>query len=134
MSAVLIDDIGTLVTNDPRLGEGRLGVVHGAALVLGDGVVQWAGPRNAVPDGAADERFDAGGRAVIPGFVDSHGHLVFAGDRTDEFEARMAGRPYTAGGIGVTVAATRAAASEALDRNMRRLQVEALRSDRKSVV
>ena len=71
---------------------------------------------------------DAGGRAVIPGFVDSHAHLVFAGDRTAEFAARMAGEPYTAGGIATTVAATRAATSESLSRNMARLVAEALRS------
>ena len=128
MSDLLIDGIGTLVTNDPSLGEGPLGLISDAALVLGDGVVRWAGARGAIPQGAADERVDAGGRAVIPGFVDSHGHLVFAGDRTAEFAARMAGEPYTAGGIATTVAATRAATSESLSRNMARLVAEALRS------
>jgi imidazolonepropionase len=63
-----------------------------------------------------DRRIDAGGRCVIPGFVDSHTHLVFAGDRADEFAARMAGRPYSAGGIGSTVAATRAATTDQLTR------------------
>jgi imidazolonepropionase len=128
MSGVLIDNIGTLVTNDPSLGEGPLGVMRDAALVLGDGVVRWVGPRAATPQAAADERVDAGGRAAIPGFVDSHGHLVFAGDRTEEFAARMSGRPYSAGGIRTTVAATRAASSQALSRNARRLVAEALRS------
>ncbi len=128
MSDLLIDGIGTLVTNDPSLGEGPLGLISDAALVLGDGVVRWAGARGAIPQGAADERVDAAGRAVIPGFVDSHGHLVFAGDRTAEFAARMAGEPYTAGGIATTVAATRAATSESLSRNMARLVAEALRS------
>ena len=128
MSDLLIDGIGTLVTNDPSLGEGPLGLISDAALVLGDGVVRWAGARGAIPQGAADERVDAGGRAVIPGFVDSHGHLVFAGDRTAEFAARMAGEPYTAGGIATTVAATRAATSESLSRNMAGLVAEALRS------
>lgn len=128
MSSLLIDNIGTLVTNDPELGDGPLGLVHGAALVLGDGVVLWAGPRAATPEAAARERLDAGGRAVIPGFVDSHGHLVFAGDRTAEFAARMSGRPYTAGGIRTTVEATRSASSQSLSRNMRRLVAEALRS------
>ena len=128
MSGLLIDRIGTLVTNDPSLGDGPLGLIHDAALVLGDGVVRWAGPAGRVPEAAADERVDAGGRAVIPGFVDSHGHLVFAGDRTAEFAARMAGEPYTAGGIATTVAATRAASSAALSRNMGRLVAEALRS------
>jgi len=102
--------------------------VHDAALVLGDGFVLWAGPRRDVPEGAAGERFDAEGRAVIPGFVDSHSHLVFAGDRTEEFAARMAGRPYSAGGIRTTVEATRAASDEELSRNVARLVAEARRS------
>ncbi|MFG3440303.1 imidazolonepropionase [Nonomuraea sp. NPDC047897] len=127
-SSLLIDDIGSLVTNDPALGEGILGVVEDAALVVEDGIVTWAGPRSRVPEGAARERFDAGGRAVVPGFVDSHAHLVFAGDRTREFEARMSGRPYTAGGIRTTVAATRAATDDELRANIRRLVAEALRS------
>ncbi len=90
--------------------------------------MRWAGPRRATPEAAADERVDAGGRALIPGFVDSHAHLVFAGDRTAEFVARMSGEAYEAGGIRTTVAATRAASSEALGRNMGRLVAEALRS------
>jgi len=88
--SVLIDNIGSLVTNDPELGEGPLGLIEDAALVLGGGVVVWAGPRASVPEGAAAERVDAQGRAVIPGFVDSHAHLVFAGDRSREFAARVA--------------------------------------------
>ncbi|MDF2705110.1 MAG: imidazolonepropionase [Nonomuraea muscovyensis] len=124
----LIDNIGSLVTNDPALGEGILGLVEDAALVVEDGLVTWAGPRSRIPEGAARERFDAGGRAVVPGFVDSHAHLVFAGDRTREFEARMSGRPYTAGGIRTTVAATRAATDDELRANIRRLVAEALRS------
>ena len=128
MSGLLIDNIGSLVTNDSAIGDGPLGLVHDAALVLTDGVVRWAGPRAAIPEGAADERVDAGGRAVLPGFVDSHAHLVFAGDRTAEFAARMSGQPYTAGGIRTTVAATRAAATPALRRNAGRLVAEALRS------
>ena len=96
---MLIDNIGTLVTNDPEIG-----TVQGAALVFEDGIVQWAGLKTSVPEGAGTERFDAGGRAVIPGFVDSHGHLVFAGDRAEEFAARMAGTAYSAGGIKTTVA------------------------------
>jgi len=125
---LLIDDIGTLVTNDPSLGEGPLGLVRDGALLIGDGAVRWAGPQTATPQAAADERVDAAGRTVVPGFVDSHSHLVFAGDRTAEFAARMSGRPYTAGGIRTTVEATRAASSETLSRNMRRLVAEALRS------
>lgn len=105
MVTTVVDRIGLLVTNDPALGEGPLGLVRDAAVVVADGrvvAVERAGA-------AADERIDAGGRCVIPGFVDSHTHLVFAGDRSDEYAARMAGRPYEAGGIRTTVAATRAA-------------------------
>jgi imidazolonepropionase len=128
VTSVLIDNIGSLVTNDPALGEGPLGLVRDGALVLEGDVVAWAGPRSRIPEGAAAERVNAGGRAVLPGFVDSHGHLVFAGDRTAEFAARMSGRPYTAGGIRTTVAATRAAAREQLDRTTAGLVAEAMRS------
>ncbi|HET6547405.1 MAG TPA: imidazolonepropionase, partial [Solirubrobacter sp.] len=118
---MLIENIGTLVTNDPELG-----TLHDAAIVFDGGVVAWVGQRP--PEAAGSERFDAGGRAVIPGFVDSHGHLVFAGDRAEEFAARMAGEPYEAGGIRTTVAATRAASDEALGANLDRLIAEGLRS------
>jgi imidazolonepropionase len=120
---MLIDDIGTLVTNDPEIG-----TVHGAALVFQDGVVMYAGPKGRVPEGVDGERFDAQGRAVLPGFVDSHGHLVFAGDRAEEFAARMAGRAYSAGGIKTTVEATRNASDDQLGVNLDRLIHEALRS------
>jgi imidazolonepropionase len=120
---VLIDNIGTLVTNDPELG-----TLTDAALVFDGDLVAWAGPRAQAPEAAGTTRVDAAGRAVIPGFVDSHGHLVFAGDRAAEFAARMEGRPYTAGGIRTTVAATRAATDEQLGANLDRLIREALRS------
>ena len=110
--AVLLDGIGELVTNDPHLGDGPLGLLVDAALVVQDGQVVWAGHADVAP--AADERVDLGGRAVLPGFVDSHSHLVFAGDRAAEFTARMTGQPYTAGGIATTVAATRQASDEQL--------------------
>ena len=110
MTAFAIDSIGLLVTNDESLGEGPLGIVRNAALVIEDGVV--VAVERAGAD--ADARFDAGGRCVLPGFVDSHTHLVFAGDRAEEFAARMAGAPYEAGGIRVTTEATRAATSEEL--------------------
>jgi imidazolonepropionase len=120
---VLIDNIGTLVTNDPELG-----TLKDAALLFEDGVVAWAGPRANRPEAAGTECVDAQGRAVIPGFVDSHGHLVFAGDRAEEFAARMEGRPYSAGGIKTTVKATREATDEQLGGNLDRLIREALRS------
>jgi len=105
-----VDNIGLLVTNDPGLGEGPLGIVRDASLVFEDGTVVAVGSAGAV----ADQRIDAGGRCVIPGFVDSHTHLIFAGDRAAEFAARMAGEPYAAGGIRATVASTRAASDEEL--------------------
>ncbi|NJQ02740.1 imidazolonepropionase [Streptomyces zingiberis] len=121
----LVTGIGVLVTNDPALGEGPLGLVREAALVLDGERVAWAGPAGRAP--TADARVDAGGRAALPGFVDSHTHLVFDGDRTEEFGARMSGRPYAAGGIRTTVAATRAAGDERLHANVARYVAEALR-------
>ncbi|MGW4049798.1 imidazolonepropionase [Streptomyces sp. NPDC004779] len=125
MTTTVITNIGSLVTNDPALGEGPLGLVRDAALVLDGDRVAWAGPASRAPD--ADARVDAAGRAVLPGFVDSHSHLVFAGDRTAEFNARMSGQPYKAGGIRTTVAATRAATDAELSANVARLLREALR-------
>jgi imidazolonepropionase len=110
VSSLAIENIGLLVTNDPEAGEGPLGIVRDAALVFDGDRVAAVGP--AEPQ--ADESFDAGGRCVIPGFVDSHTHLVFAGDRSEEFAARMAGRPYEASGIRVTTKATRAAGDDQL--------------------
>lgn len=115
MSAVLITGIGELVTNDPTRGDGSpLGLMTDAALVAHGGRISWIGQRSAAP--SCDERRDLGGRAVVPGFVDSHSHLVFDGDRSAEFAARMAGVPYDGGGIATTVAATRAASDDALRR------------------
>ena len=111
--ATLLTGIGELVTLDPQH-DGPLGVVADAALLTVDGRVEWTGPASAAPREDADEVLDARGAAVIPGFVDSHTHLVFGGDRSAEFEARMAGRPYSAGGIRSTVAATRAASADGL--------------------
>ncbi|MDT7724124.1 MAG: imidazolonepropionase [Actinomycetota bacterium] len=117
--ATLITGIGELTTNDPELGK-----LHDAALVLDGDEVSWVGSAAEAP--SADERVDVGGRAVLPGWVDSHTHLVFAGDRTAEFEARMAGKAYRAGGIAVTVGATRAASDEELAANLRRHVGEAV--------
>ncbi len=122
----LLDRIGLLVTNDPGLGPSPLGEIRDAALVVGEnGRVVWAGRSSAAPP--ADTRFDTEGRCVVPGFVDSHAHLVFAGDRSEEFAARMAGQPYSAGGIRTTVAATRTAPDEVLAANLARLLAEMLR-------
>jgi imidazolonepropionase len=122
---VLVDNIGELVTNDPEIGEGAIGLVRDAALLVRDGEIVYAGPRATLPPGEANGRIDASGAAVIPGFVDSHGHYAFAGDRTAEFAARMAGEAYTAGGIHSTVAATRAASDEQLTTSVARLVREA---------
>src|SRR5918999_2172290 len=124
MSTLVVDRIGLLVTNDPNLGEGPLGLVRDAALVIEDGVV--SAVERAGAEG--DEHLDAGGRCVVPGFVDSHTHLVFAGDRGDEFAARMAGAPYAAGGIRVTTDATRAASREQLSQLAAARRREALRA------
>ncbi|HEV7623746.1 MAG TPA: imidazolonepropionase, partial [Amnibacterium sp.] len=110
MTTTLIDGIGLLVRNVD--GDGLPDELPTAAVVVEDGRIAWIGRTAHAP--AADARFDAGGRCVIPGFVDSHTHLLFAGDRSAEFEARMAGRAYSAGGIRTTVAATRAASDDAL--------------------
>jgi len=121
---MLITNIGELTTNVPS-GEDRLGTVTDAAVLIQGERIAWVGPAAEAP--AHTDVMDAGGRAVIPGFVDSHAHLVFAGDRADEFEARMSGVPYAAGGIRRTVAATRAASDDALRRNLRRLVDECAR-------
>ncbi|MFD8593311.1 imidazolonepropionase [Streptomyces sp. NPDC059637] len=123
--ATLVTNIGSLATNDPALGEGPLGLLADAAVVLDGDRVAWVGRAADAP--AADAVHDAGGRAAVPGFVDSHSHLVFAGDRTEEFRARMSGRPYAAGGIRTTVAATRAAGDEQLHATVARHTAEALR-------
>jgi imidazolonepropionase len=103
----LVTGIGELTTQDPERG-----TLQDAALVIDDELIAWVGPAASAP--AADERIDVEGRAVVPGFVDSHSHLAFAGDRADEFAARMAGERYDGGGIARTVDATRAASDEAL--------------------
>jgi imidazolonepropionase len=122
MTSVAITGITELVTNDPTLGdESPLGLVADAVLVVDGDRIAWAGPRAGAP--AADEAWTAGG-AVIPGFVDSHSHLVFAGDRAKEFSARMQGHAYSAGGIRTTVAATRAATDEQLVAQVARLVAE----------
>ncbi|GIM86357.1 imidazolonepropionase [Salinispora arenicola] len=124
MSSLLVDNIGELVTN-AGAGDGPLGIRRNAAVLVEDGLVAWVGPNRYPPP--ADRRIDAEGAAVLPGFVDSHAHLVFAGDRAAEFAARMAGEPYTGGGIRTTVGATRAATDDELRATVRRLHGEALR-------
>jgi imidazolonepropionase len=128
--SLLITRIGELVTNSPAdagepAGPGGFALISDAALVIEDEKVAWTGPSARAP--AADAVVDAAGRAVLPGFVDSHAHLVFAGDRSAEFAARMAGDAYAAGGIRSTVTATRAATDAQLRAGLRRLVAEMLR-------
>ena len=121
--------IGHLVTNDETVGQGKLGVLHDAALVADNaGNISWVGKQSELASHFDGTPTDVGGRAVIPGFVDSHTHLVFAGDRALEFESRMQGKPYAAGGIKTTMAATRAASDDVLAANVARLANEALAS------
>jgi imidazolonepropionase len=121
VTATVLTGIGLLATQDEELGEQT-----DAAVVIDGERFAWVGPSSAAP--SADERLELDGRAVLPGFVDSHAHLVFAGDRADEFAARMTGTPYAAGGIANTVAATRAASTDSLRTNVGRLADELLRA------
>lgn len=119
--SLVVDNIGSLITNDPGLGRGALGIVENASVVITNEMVEAVGPAGAT----ADQRIDAGGACVLPGFVDSHTHLVFAGDRSEEFTTRMAGQPYDGGGIRVTTEATRATSTADLGRLVRRRLEEA---------
>ena len=109
--STLIRGIGELLTCSGS-GPDKLGLRRDAAVVVEAGRIAWVGTSTSAPD--ADRSVDLGGRAVLPGFVDSHSHLVFAGDRSREFAARMAGERYDGGGIGVSVAATRQASDDEL--------------------
>jgi imidazolonepropionase len=120
--STLVTGIAELVTNDPSVGPGLLGTVADAAVVVADGAIAWVGPAARAPH--ADTKVDVGGRAVIPGFVDSHAHLIFAGDRAAEFEARMSGARYDGGGISRTVSATRGASGDVLRSRLRGLVAE----------
>ena len=115
MTSTAIRGIGRLVTNDASWGRGAGGALDDAAVVLEGGRVAWVGPSAGLPEGAGDVAVDAAGRCCIPGFVDSHSHLVFAGDRAAEFADRASGRSYAPGGIQATVAATRAASTAELE-------------------
>lgn len=119
VSTLLVTGIAELVTNDPAHPDAEpaegLGTITDAAVVVADGAVRWVG--RAVDAQPADRALDLGGRALLPGFVDSHSHLVFAGDRSAEFTARMTGQRYDGGGIATTVAAT----AEASDDDLRDL-------------
>ena len=130
--STLLANIGELVTHahdgpgtgGAPAGFGAFASIADAALVIEGDRVAWTGPSRRAP--AADRLVDCAGRAVLPGFVDSHAHLVFAGERSTEFAARMAGVPYAAGGIRATVAATRAASDAELRANLGHLVHEML--------
>ena len=126
MSQTLIKNIGLLVTNNSEIDGTPLGLIENAALLIEHGKVKWVGASESAP--SAEKSVDASGKCVIPGFVDSHNHLIFAGDRSKEFSARMAGQRYEAGGIAYTVELTRKASDADLLSNAQRLQHEALHS------
>jgi imidazolonepropionase len=107
-----LTNISQLVTNNSALGEGQLGVINDAAITVTDGIVSWVGQSSQADSSVP--KTDVGGRTLIPGFVDSHSHIMFAGDRSEEFAARMAGVPYSAGGIKITTEATRKASDAEL--------------------
>jgi imidazolonepropionase len=123
VSSIAFTNIATLVTNDPMVGDGILGVIKGATVIVENGLISQISPN--VPSGV-DAEIDCSGKTLLPGFVDSHSHLIFAGDRAEEFSARSRGGTYTAGGISSTVAATRAATDDGLIQNAQRLLDEAL--------
>lgn len=125
MSFIAFTNIATLVTNDSSVGEGLLGLVRGASLIVEDGLISQI--VQGVPSGV-DAEIDCTGKTLLPGFVDSHSHLIFAGDRAEEFSLRAQGEKYSAGGITSTVKATRGASDGALSENAQRLLNEALGS------
>ena len=124
--SIAITNIGSLVTNDPSFGSGLLGEIENAAIVIENERIVWVGNADQAPD--TDQQIDAESKAVIPGFVDSHAHLLFAGERSKEFQARIKGEKYSAGGIKSTVAATREATDKELEENMLNLVREMQRS------
>jgi len=126
MSQTLIKNIGLLVTNNSEIDGTPLGLINNAALLVEAGEIKWIGASESAP--SAERSVDASGKCVIPGFVDSHNHLIFAGDRSKEFAARMNGQKYEAGGIANTVNLTRKAGDGDLLSNAQRLHHEALHS------
>jgi imidazolonepropionase len=106
MTSTLVHNIGQLVTNDPEHDGTKLGLIERASFLIEDGVIAWAGPDDQAPIHHIKKKIDAQGKTIIPGFVDSHTHMIFAGDRSKEFRARMLGESYTSGGIALTVEKT----------------------------
>ena len=128
MSELLVTDIGCLVTNEATFDGTPLGIISDAAFAVTNGKVSWVGSRSETKTSDYQNVVSANGKTVIPGFVDSHNHLVFAGDRAAEFSARMQGQPYAAGGINYTVEQTRSASDEQLRANAAALVIEGLTS------
>jgi imidazolonepropionase len=128
MSELLVTDIGCLVTNEATFDGTPLGIISDAAFAVTNGKVSWVGSRSETKTSDYQNVVSANGKTVIPGFVDSHNHLVFAGDRAAEFSARMQGQPYAAGGINYTVEQTRSASDEQLRANAAALFIEGLTS------
>ncbi len=125
MSSIAFTNIATLVTNDSNIGEGSLGVLRGATVVVEGDKISFVGTSS---QSGVDQEIDCSGMTLLPGFVDSHTHLIFGGDRAQEFSARSKGEKYTAGGIVTTVQATREASNAVLEGNAQRLLNEALSS------
>ena len=117
--STLFNNIASLVTNNSS---GTDADFAHPAFIVEEGKISWIGEAKSAP--AADAQVNLQNRTVIPGFVDSHAHLMFAGDRAAEFSARMQGQAYSAGGIKTTVAATRAASDAQLEANLARLIAE----------
>ena len=115
--SVLYTDIASLVKTGEAFG--HLEVIDHAAMLVEDSIISWVGKSAEAP--AADEVVSLAGKTVIPGFVDSHAHLMFGGERSEEFAHRMQGQAYASGGIATTVAATRAASEQQLRANAQRL-------------
>lgn len=115
--STLYKGISSLALTGESFGDIR--VIEDVALAVDAGKVLFAGPIAKAP--ACDQEIDLGGKAVIPGFVDSHSHLIFAGERSEEFASRISGKPYAAGGIRTTVRATRAASDAELKANAEKL-------------
>ncbi len=120
MTKTLFTNIGSLVM--PAAEVGVLETLSNAAFLVEDGLVAWVGDADSAP--SCEWVVDVAGACVIPGFVDSHAHLIFAGSREQEFAARMAGVSYSAGGIKTTVAKTRAASDDELRSNAKKLVAE----------
>ncbi|MEY4035562.1 MAG: hypothetical protein RLZZ311_739 [Actinomycetota bacterium] len=125
MSSIAFANAANLVTNVSELGDGILGLISKATVVVEDGLISQI--TQGVPSGV-DSLIDCTGKTLLPGFVDSHSHLIFSGDRAQEFSARSRGEKYTAGGIAATVAATRAASNSDLSLNAKNLLNEAVLS------